>query len=110
LYLPGTVFIVVVAVTYLMHRMNRAQIVASWRVASSQIAGAGAALLFALPLVRVFINSGPAFNNTGLPSMPLTLAEGAASLAGGAWPLFAPWIGALGAFIAGSNTVSNLTF
>jgi lactate permease len=38
------------------------------------------------------------------------LAEGAAAVAGGAWPAFAPWIGALGAFIAGSNTVSNLTF
>ena len=42
--------------------------------------------------------------------MPLTLAEGAANLAGGAWPAFAPWIGALGAFVAGSNTVSNLMF
>jgi lactate permease len=26
------------------------------------------------------------------------------------WPLFAPSVGALGAFIAGSNTVSNLMF
>ena len=42
--------------------------------------------------------------------MPVTLANGAASLAGGTWPFFAPWIGALGAFVAGSNTVSNLTF
>jgi lactate permease len=29
---------------------------------------------------------------------------------GDVWPLFAPSIGALGAFIAGSNTVSNLMF
>ena len=42
--------------------------------------------------------------------MPITLAEGASALTGSAWPLLAPWIGALGAFIAGSNTVSNLTF
>jgi lactate permease len=86
------------------------QITESWRVASGQILGAGIALVFALPLVRVFINSGPNFNSSGLASMPITLAEGAASLAGEAWPFFAPWIGALGAFIAGSNTVSNLTF
>src|SRR5699024_4889302 len=26
------------------------------------------------------------------------------------WPLIGPWIGALGAFVAGSNTVSNLMF
>lgn len=110
LYLPGTMFLIVVAITYLLHRMNREQIVESWKVAGGQIVGAGVALLFALPLVRVFINSGPAFNDTGLASMPITLAEGAASMAGQAWPFFAPWIGALGAFIAGSNTVSNLTF
>jgi lactate permease len=110
LYLPGTMFILAVLATYAIHRMSFAQVRQSWSVAASQILGAGVALLFALPLVRVFINSGPAFNDTGLSSMPLTLAEGAAGLAGPTWPFFAPWIGALGAFVAGSNTVSNLTF
>lgn len=110
LYLPGFVFVVVVLATYVIHRMTFSQIAESWRVAGSQIVGAGIALLFALPLVRVFINSGPGFNLSGLESMPITLAEGAAGLAGSSWPFFAPWIGALGAFIAGSNTVSNLTF
>ena len=110
LYLPGFVFLVVVFATYFIHGMRLPRIVESWRVAGGQIAGAGVALLFALPLVRVFINSGPAFNTSGLQSMPITLAEGSAALAGMNWPFFAPWIGALGAFIAGSNTVSNLTF
>jgi len=110
LYLPGSVFLLVIGMTYLLHGMNLPQIWKSWRVAGGQIVGAGVALLFALPLVRVFINSGPAFNTSGLQSMPITLAEGAASIAGATWPFFAPWIGALGAFIAGSNTVSNLTF
>ena len=73
-------------------------------------AGTAAALLFAVPLVRVLIQSGPALNDSGLSSMPVTLAEGAAVVAGQNWPLVAPWIGALGAFVAGSNTVSNLTF
>ncbi|MEX2581672.1 MAG: L-lactate permease [Gemmatimonadota bacterium] len=109
-YLPGFIFILVVVMTYAIHGMNRTQIAESWKVAGGQIMGAGVALLFALPLVRVFINSGPAFNETGLQSMPLILAEGSAALAGSAWPFFAPWIGALGAFVAGSNTVSNLTF
>jgi hypothetical protein len=39
----------------------------------------GATQVFALPLVRVFINSGPGFNASGLESMPITLAEGAAA-------------------------------
>ncbi|AHY47549.1 lctP: transporter, lactate permease (LctP) family [Rubrobacter radiotolerans] len=109
-YLPGFMFILVCVATYFIHRMSFQQIAESWRVAGGQILGAGVALLFALPLVRVFINSGADFNNSGLESMPLTLANGAAALAGDTWPFFAPWIGALGAFIAGSNTVSNLTF
>ncbi len=109
-YLPGFVFIVVCVITYFLHRMSLPKIAETWKIAGGQLAGAGVALLFALPLVRVFINSGTDFNDSGLSSMPLTLAEGASSLAGGGWPLAAPWIGALGAFVAGSNTVSNLTF
>lgn len=38
------------------------------------------------------------------------LARGLAQLAGPAFPLMAPWIGALGAFVTGSNTGSNLLF
>jgi len=109
-YLPGFIFIVTCLATYLLHRMNSRQIAESWRVAGSQLMGAGVALVFALPLVRVFINSGADFNASGLSSMPVTLAEGAAALVGDAWPILSPWIGALGAFVAGSNTVSNLTF
>ncbi len=56
----------------------------------------------------MFINSD--LNTSGYESMPLTLADGAASAVGDAWPVLAPWIGALGAFVAGSNTVSNLMF
>ena len=109
-YLPGFLFILTCLITYGLHKMRGPQIKESWKVAGSQLAGAAVALLFALPLVRVFINSGEAYNESGLRSMPLTLAEGAASIAGSAWPAFAPWIGALGAFVAGSNTVSNLMF
>jgi len=42
--------------------------------------------------------------------MPLTMAETTAALAGQSWPFFASYVGALGAFITGSNTVSDLLF
>ena len=42
--------------------------------------------------------------------MPLALAEGIAVLAGSAWPFFATFIGGFGAFVAGSNTISNMMF
>ena len=64
----------------------------------------GAAVL----LARVFINSG--VNTAGLDSMPLTLADGMAALAGQTWPLFAPVVDTIGSFVAGSVTVSNLMF
>jgi lactate permease len=39
-----------------------------------------------------------------------TLARGLASSMGWAYPIIAPWIGALGAFMTGSNTNSNVVF
>jgi len=42
--------------------------------------------------------------------MPIALAEGVATLAKGAWPIFSPFIGGIGAAVAGSNTVSNMMF
>ena len=56
------------------------------------------------------ILSGNDLNLSGLTSMPLMLAETASTWTGAFWPLLAPWIGALGAFVGGSNTVSNLMF
>jgi len=45
--------------------------------------------------------------NTG---MTAALARGLADFAGILFPLIAPWIGALGAFMTGSNTNSNVVF
>jgi len=69
---------------------------------------ASAALIFAVPMVQVFINSTG--GTAGLASMPVELAGGVAAVVGSAWPLFAPTIGGLGAFVAGSNTISNMMF
>ncbi|TMW79462.1 L-lactate permease, partial [Thauera sp. UPWRP] len=47
-------------------------------------------------------------NAAGLPSMPIAMAQWVADSVGTVYPLLAPSVGALGAFIAGSNTVSNM--
>ena len=59
-------------------------------------------------MVQVFINSSG--GAAGYEQMPIALAEGVANLAGSAWPFFSTFIGGLGAFVAGSNTVSNMMF
>ena len=69
---------------------------------------AGFVLMFTIPMVRIYINSG--INEGGLESMPLVMAEWVATSVGQVYPMFAGFIGGLGAFIAGSNTVSNLMF
>ena len=108
LYLPGTVLILVVIITYFIHGMKGSQLMASFRDSSKVILGAGFVLIFTVPMVRIYINSG--VNELNLSSMPIAMAEWVAASVGDIWPLFAPTIGALGAFIAGSNTVSNLMF
>ncbi|MBG6212323.1 MAG: L-lactate permease [Cryobacterium sp.] len=109
-YSPAFLLILAALFAYPLHRMSGKQIRETWKVSGRQLAGTAVALLFAVPLVRVLIQSGPDLNASGLSSMPVTLAEGAAAISGSAWPFIAPFIGALGAFVAGSNTVSNLTF
>lgn len=47
-------------------------------------------------------------NAADLPSMPIAMAKWVADSVGNVYPLLAPSVGALGAFIAGSNTVSNM--
>ena len=108
LYLPGTIFLVVSAVTYLVHRMEPAAFGRALASSSRAMLGASSALVFTVPMVQVFINSGG--GAAGYERMPIVLAESIAQVAGGAWPLFAPLIGGLGAFVAGSNTVSNMMF
>ena len=75
---------------------------------SRVLLGAGFVLLFTVPMVRILINSG--VNAADIPSMPITMARFIADGVGDIYPLLAPSIGALGAFIAGSNTISNMMF
>ncbi|WP_375582186.1 L-lactate permease [Cyclobacterium xiamenense] len=108
LYLPGTLLLIVCFLTYFLHGMNGRQVRAAFADSGRMILKAGLVLLFAVAMVRVYINSGE--TDSGLASMPLLMAEWTARKVGMVYPFFAPMIGALGAFIAGSNTVSNLMF
>ena len=108
LYSPGALFLLISVLTFFMHRMRPRAYAAAWGASLKTIVAAGAALVFTVPLVQVFINSDGGL--AGYAQMPIVLAEGVAALAGDAWPVFAPFIGGLGAFVAGSNTVSNMMF
>ena len=108
LYLPGTIFIVVSMLTFGLHRMKSNDFAVAWKRSGRTMLSASVALVFTVPMVQVFINSSG--GAAGLEKMPIVLAEGVASLTGSSWPFFAPFIGGFGAFVAGSNTVSNMMF
>ncbi len=110
LYLPGTIFLIASATAFFLHRMNGNAYHRAWRDSLGTTLKASVALVFTVPMVQVFINSGTEIEGIKQAAMPIALAQGVADAAGSAWPLFSTFIGGLGAFVAGSNTVSNMTF
>jgi len=113
LYLPGSIFVAIAVVTYVLHGMNREQIAESWREAGRNIAPAVIALWFAVATVMVMQKSGAPVvleTSTAPDGMLQILSAVTADLAGATFPFFSGFIGAFGAFIAGSNTVSDILF
>ncbi len=109
LYNPGVIpFILVALITIPLHAMDFKKVRRAWGTAFKRIKNPTIALLSAVALVQIFKNSS--MNPADYVSMPLAMAKSVAAVAGASWPLFAAFIGALGSFITGSNTVSNLLF
>lgn len=106
LYLPGGILVFVCLVTMLLHRLPPRRFAGAVGDSARTLIGASVVLVFTVPMVRVMINSG--VNAAEMVSMPVAMARGVAAMVGDTYPLFAPAMGAIGAFIAGSNTVSNL--
>ena len=108
LYLPGGILVFVALIAVLLQARSATPLTKAFGESSKTLIGAGFVLVFTIPMVRIFINSG--INGADLASMPVTTANFAAGLVGEAFPALSATVGALGAFIAGSNTVSNMMF
>jgi lactate permease len=108
LYLPGATFVTVALITAVVQRMRPRQVGTAFGAAARAVVPMTIALGAAVPMIRVFVRSD--VNDLGLEAMPLELAALVAAATGAAWPLVAPVVGALGSFIAGSATFSNLMF
>lgn len=101
-------FIPVIIVAMVIYGMNGQQISAIVKKSFKQCAGAFIALLFGFALVCIYRYSDA--NSAGLDSMLFTMANAMANLAGENYLYVAPVIGSIGAFMFGSNTVSNVMF
>ena len=109
LYNPGIIpFILIALISIPLYKMNGSQVSAAWGAALKRIINPAIALLFAVPMVRVMMQSG--HNVSGFENMPIVMARFMTDVFQSAWPLVSPFVGALGAFMAGSNTVSNMMF
>lgn len=106
-WLPGIVpFMLVAIITIPLHKMSAKAAKEAWVASLKQIASAAIAIAFGVALVQIMKNSATA----EMKGMMTIMAEFLAGLAGKAYIFIAPFIGVLGAFISGSNTVSNILF
>lgn len=109
LYLPGGLLLISALVAAFAQTNKPTKALSdAFGESSKTVLAAGFVLIFTIPMVRIFINSG--VNLSDMASMPVASAELFAGTFGNAFPLISSTIGALGAFIAGSNTVSNMMF
>ena len=108
-YIPGIIpFTLVAAITQAVFKMKRSEVKAVWTDTLRQISGAAVALVFGVALVQVMRYSD--FNKSGLDSMMIIMADFLSNAAGKSYLLLSPFVGVLGSFISGSNTVSNTLF
>lgn len=112
LYLPGVIpFTLVALLTIPLHRMSLQTAVTAWGKSLRSMVKPAVALVFAVSIVSIFRGTGieeKVLNPNNYPSMPLAMAGAVADLVGRGWPMVAAFIGGIGSFITGSNTVSNL--
>ncbi|RKD95429.1 L-lactate permease [Halopiger aswanensis] len=105
---PGTWLLVSAIVAVSLFDMNRRQIAEAWGGATSKLISPLIALVFVLAMAQVMLQSGS--HAEGTESMIVVLGTATANVVGPAYPMVAALIGALGAALVGSNTVSNITF
>lgn len=109
LYNPGILpFIAVSVLSWWLFRMKIKEIISTLSNSFTQLKTAVIALVFALGLVQIMTFSE--YNPVNIPSMVQQMALGLSSVAGSVFIVISPIVGALGAFIAGSSTVSNILF
>lgn len=101
-------FILVVIIGFAMFSLSGDQIKTVVSKSYNQVFGATIALLFGFAMVYLFRYSNANIN--GFDSMLVSMAKGMADLAGAHYLYVAPLIGSIGAFMFGSNTVSNIMF
>lgn len=116
LWSPGVIFIIVALLTVGIHGMNGEAVSGAFKDTLNMVKGAAIALLFGVAMVNLFKNTNvDSAQMTDIAvtlkdSMLIVMAKALAAVFDKAYIIIAPFIGVLGAFMSGSNTVSNTLF
>lgn len=105
-------FILVCILTFFLHKMPAAKVKEAFSDTFKQCLGAAIALFFGVSMVYIYRNTGMNAQLVSNPneSMLYVMALALAHIFKSAYIIIAPIIGVLGAFMSGSNTVSNTLF
>ncbi len=104
LYVPSLLpFGLIVLICFGLFRLGREPVGRIGTETLDRVRGPVVALLGALVFVKLFMMGGP---TSAASILGTTMSEAA----GQQWPYVATFLGALGSFFTGSNTISNLTF
>ena len=107
---PGVLpFVFVCLLTFVLHRMSLAKVGEVCMDTVRQIRGAAIAIAFGVSMVYLYRNTGAHAMLTA-KSMVFVMAESLADVFSTSYLAVSPFIGVLGAFMSGSNTVSNMLF
>jgi lactate permease len=104
LFVPALIpFVIVVLLSVPILRIDLRMLKNAVADATNRLSGPSITLVGALVMVQLMTLGGDG-------AQTMIIGQTFATITGRAWPFFAPVLGALGAFFAGSATVSNLTF
>ena len=108
---PGLLPFLPVALIFLVVRKTPGSVISKiFMKTTKQLKNAVIALLFGVALVQIMRFTDYSNPGAGLEGMTTELARTLAMSFGAVYPLVAPLIGSLGAFVSGSHTVSNVMF
>ena len=108
LWTPGITFILIALIAAVLHGMKGAEVKDAMVSTLKQVWGAAVTVLVGVAMVNIYRYSS--LNTSGMDSMMLVMASAIAGVAGNGFVLVSPFIGVLGSYMSGSNTVSNLLF
>lgn len=104
LYVPSLLpFVAISVLAFWVDRTPRPAVAAAWRESLARVWKPIGAFVGALVLVKLLTVGGE-------DSVARVIGQGLAAGVGDGWQFAAVYLGALGSFFSGSNTVSNLTF